>query len=324
MIISHNNESIAYTGRWHVGEDAAICTAAGSYFEVGFEGETVCFHFSVCDPAKDVAHLYLSVDGGALIESAVVPFVRVCAAPGRHTVRVTLKSVSEFYDRWHAPEARVALVGAEAQGFFALPEDTRPIIEFVGDSITEGVMVDALPHPIYDHYCKDRVFEDDSTVTYARLTADALNMRPYIMGYGAVGVCKGGCGNMPRAAEAYPFCYEGVPMPAYEPSIIVLGHGTNDGGAPAEEFHARYVEMLELLAKTHPEAKLVALSPFFGKMDEKVERAVKAYNEAHGRPVTCILSTGWISPTPIHPGRDGHKAVARELSRRLLDLLSST
>ena len=321
MFLNGNSELISYTGRWHILPTSATTTTAGAYLDIGFVGETICFHFDVCDTTKDVAHLYISVDGGAQIESAVIPFLRVNTQGGRHTLRLTLKSLSEFHDRWHAPESKVSLLGIEGEDFFAVPEDTRPIIEFVGDSITEGVAVDEIPHPVYDHFCKDRVFQDDSTATYAYLTAQALGMKPYIMGYGAVGVTKGGCGNVPAAPDAYPFCYEGAPIPQYEPKVIVLNHGTNDGGASDELFLEQYTKMLEVLATTHPEAEIVSLSPFYGKKDAIVQKSVEAYNLCHEKKVLCILSTGWIPPTPIHPDREGHRIVAAELTQRIKDYL---
>ena len=70
-----------------------------------------------------------------------------------------------------------------------LPADERKTIEFVGDSITEGVLIDV------DFYDKDsdfissqdqnnRCYQDDVCATYAWQTAEALNLRPIFMGYG--------------------------------------------------------------------------------------------------------------------------------------------
>ena len=322
MFIDASHNYIAYTGRWYLDGHTAITTTAGAYLDVGFEGETLSFRFQVSDPAIDTAHLYLSVDGGAQVESAVTPFVRVSATQGKHRVRLTFKSSSEFYDRWVNPMSKVALLGMEAENFYPLPRDTRPIIEFIGDSITEGVEVDPTPYPIYDHFCKERIYQDDSTATYAYLTAEKMGMRPYVMGYGAVGVTKGGCGKVPSAREAYPFCFAGAAVAPYEPNIIVLNHGTNDGDASEEQFVTCYYQMLDLLSNTHPSAEIVALSPFFGKRDALVERAVSEYNQTHDKQVHCILTTGWIPPQPIHPSRAGHKTVAEQLAKRLKELLS--
>lgn len=47
------------------------------------------------------------------------------------------------------------------------------MIEFVGDSITEGVLIDA-ECTIFTNDQLNRPFEDDVTATYAWLTAEAL------------------------------------------------------------------------------------------------------------------------------------------------------
>ena len=322
MFISCHDPRIAYTGRWYMGEKQAITTSTGSYFELGFAGETAVFRFDVHDVTRDVAHLYISVDGSASVESPVVPFLRVKAGAGNHTVRLTLKSLSEFYDRWLTPEAKVGFLGFEAEDILSLPLDTRPIIEFIGDSITEGVETDPTPYAIYDHFCKERVFQDDVTATYGYLTAEMLNMRPVIMGYGAVGVAKGGCGNVPMAKEAYPFCFSGAPVTAYEPSIIVLNHGTNDGGH-LDVLGERYKEMLDLLRNTHPHALVVALSPFMGDRDPIIEQAVTEYNQERNADVLYIPTGGLIPRHPIHPSRESHRVIANHLAAILKDKLAT-
>lgn len=322
MFIDAGHNYIAYTGRWYMGEHQAMTTSTGSYFELGFVGETASFRFDVHDITRDVAHLYISVDGGASVESPIVPFLRVKAGPGNHTVRLTLKSLSEYYDRWLTPEAKVGFLGCEAEDFLPIPLDTRPIIAFIGDSITEGVETDPTPYAIYDHFCKERVFQDDVTATYAYLTAEMLDMRPVVMGYGAVGVTKGGCGNVPMAKDAYPFAFANAPVTPYDPSIIVLNHGTNDG-EHLDVLVECYKEMLDCLRNTHPKALLVALSPFMGDRDPYIEQAVTEYNQEKHADVLYIPTGGLIPRHPIHPSREGHRVIANHLVNILKNKLAT-
>lgn len=118
-------------------------------------------------------------------------------------------------------------MGIEADDLSELAEDTRKTIEFVGDSITEGVMIDESCRVYQEEYW-NRPFQDDVCATYAWLTAERLNLRPYMMGYGAVGTTKSGCGAVPRAGEAYPFNFDRSPVSFPEPDYIVISHGTND------------------------------------------------------------------------------------------------
>lgn len=108
------------------------------------------------------------------------------------------------------------------------------IIAALGDSITEGVMID-------DETGKGiewlrRPYQDNSTATYAWLTAEYLGLKPIIMGYGGVGVTKEGCSCVPRAQDAYPFCYHNAPISYANPNYIVINHGTNDRGKDSAVF----------------------------------------------------------------------------------------
>ena len=140
--------------------------------------------------------------------------------------------------RWFQPlVGRTALLGIEVEERGVLPADDRKIVEFVGDSITEGVLIDAdyAEKPAYTWDQHNRVYQDDVTATYGWLTAEALNLRPVMMGYGAVGATRGGCGGVVKAASAYPFVYDGVPYAGEAPDYIVINHGANDRGAGAEK-----------------------------------------------------------------------------------------
>ena len=51
-----------------------------------------------------------------------------------------------------------------------------------------------------------------------------------------------------------------------------------------------------------------------GCMAEEIGEAVDYYNKTFSDYVFFINSTGWISPEPLHPTRQGHKTVSKKLS----------
>lgn len=219
MWIGFDSPAVRLTGRWGVLDgNRAVATAAGAYLEAAFYGELATLRFDMEGTAHPVPHVWISVDGGARAEAPLAPYLRVMAqGEGPHTVRVIYKGAVEQQARWRAPlVGRIAFLGLEARREAVLEKDTRPVIEFVGDSITEGVLIDDGCRPYPDDDQMNRPSQDDVTAGYAWLTAEALDMRPIMMGYGAVGVTHGGCGGVPNAAAAYPFCFEG--MPAVTPS----------------------------------------------------------------------------------------------------------
>lgn len=325
MFIPYTDASIRLTGRWGVWNNTACATAAGATIEAAFQGRMARLQFNMEFSEHPYPHVWISVDGGARVEAPLSPYLRVAAPDdGEHVVTVIYKGAVEMHHRWHQPLiGKIAFCGLEAESAAELPADNRPVIEFVGDSITEGVLIDA-ECTIFTNDQLNRPFEDDVTATYAWLTAEALGLRPLMMGYGAVGITKSGCGSVPRAEEAYPYCFADMPMTyPNPPAYILINHGANDRGASAEEYITGYRQLLDLIRRTHPQAKLIALSAFCGAFAKELGAMVAAYNRENGTDMLFIDSTGWVPPEPLHPLRDGHRTIAANLTgilRRELSL----
>lgn len=316
MIIKANDEKIRFSPRWRVTENYSVCTANGGICEFNFSGDMAILEFDVEMCRTPYPHIYISVDRGARIEVPIDKYIRISAKEGEHYVEIITKSSTEVHQRWFEPlESKVALVGIEADGFTALEEDSRKTIEFIGDSITEGVLIDE-PYQKY-HTGLDRVFEDDSTATYAWLTAEALGLRPIIMGYGAVGVTKGGCGSVPKVYNAYPYFSHENPCESANADYIVINHGTNDSSAPKDTVRSEYDAFLKLVRERNPKSKIICLTPFGGYHADVIFEVVSAHNQSTGDKVYYIDSTGWVPKDPVHPLRDGHKTIAKHLAEIL-------
>ncbi len=329
MKFSYKDPSVRLTGRWDVtNPDYAEATATGSYIEFAFEGKMAVAMFNVWDNATPHLHLWIELDGGARFEAPIDSYMRIDArTEGRHICRIIYKGGMESYPRWCRPlRSKVSFIGYSAERSAELPEDNRKTIEFVGDSITEGALIDVdyfgdgePAYPI-DHLC--RVYQDDVCATYAWLTAEALDLRPVFMGYGAVGVTKSGHGKVPAAPVAYPYNFDGSPITRPEPDIIMINHGANDRRRPAEEYTEKYGKLLDVIRKLNPHARIVSLSAFCGGHHEELGQFIAEYNEKNGTNVLFIDSAGWISPEPLHPLRDGHATVAEHLAPIIKEIFS--
>jgi len=84
------------------------------------------------------------VDDMVKVESAVDHVLRVeTMTDEEHLVKVIFKGAVEIHHRWYAPLiGKVTFTGYDTEKSAQLPEDKRKIIEFVSDSITEGVLID--------------------------------------------------------------------------------------------------------------------------------------------------------------------------------------
>lgn len=324
MFFDYDNANIRYYGRWGVESPwnpGMASTACGAKLEFAFSGTDAVLHFDTANNAHPYPHLYISVDGGAKTEAPLHAFLRVQAAEsGAHTVTVILKSAVEAQHRWHSPLiAKVSFLGVTADALLPLPENRKKTIEFVGDSITEGVLVDADLSKQEGIAC--RVFQDDVTATYAYLTAQALDLEPYFMGYGAVGITKGGQGAVPKCEEAYPYCFNGVRKTYKSCDYILINHGANDQNAPVQTYLDGYRALLDQIIAANPASKLFVLSAFCGAHHRELGELICAYNREKGTAVHFIDSTGWVPKEPLHPLRAGHRVIAQHLIPILKDLL---
>lgn len=330
MFLKYDHESIRLTGRWDKrGETAwykeiesAVTTTPGSAIEFAFRGKMAVLHFDMSWNEYPYPHLWISVDNRAKVEVPLDRFIRLeTETAGIHTAKVIFKSCVEMQHRWHEPLiGKVALCGIEVDNAAALPADSRKTIEFVGDSITEGVLIDASYNP-HTNDLHNRVYQDDVTATYAYLTAQNLGLRPIFMGYGATALTHGGCGGVPRAIEAYPFCYQNAPI-SHHADYILTNHGANDSRSSTEEYLMEYERLLLLIRKRNPSAEIIVLSPFCGAFREALPLFVQQYNLKHHDRIRFVDSSGWIPPEPIHPLRDGHKVIAEHLTAALKEQLN--
>ncbi len=320
MKISYSHPSVRLTGRWDKSnERMAETTTTGAYIEFAFEGDMAVALFDTYDNASPALHLWISVDGGAMVESPIDSYLRIVTPNcGKHIVKIIYKGGIEVSARWYRPlHGKLSFLGVVTDTPAELPEDNRPCIEFVGDSITEGVLIDedfkGYAHTVYDIDQHNRTYTDDVCATYAYLTAQALNLRPIFMGYGAVGVTKAGQGKVPPAYLAYPYNFDGSPITHKPSDIVMLNHGANDRAKTASEYLEKYALTLDVIREYNPNAVIVSLSAFCGAFHAELATFIDEYNEKNNCHVYYIDTNGWISPNPLHPFRDGHRKVSENL-----------
>lgn len=329
MVVSYTHESVRLTGRWARQADRAVTTAPGSYLEFSFSGNMAVARFDTSLNMRPLLHLWIQLDGGDMTEAQIDEYIRVRAnTPGVHTCRIIFKSATEQSGRWYAPlTGAVCFLGVQTETPVAIAPDPRPILEFVGDSITEGVLIDTDycegTHEAHETDQLNRPYQDDACATYAWLTAEALDCRPIIMGYGAVGAVRVGQGRVPCAPDSYPFCFDGAPLADVpEADIVVINHGANDRGYAPELYREHYIKLLDLVRQRSPKAEIFAVSPFAGSQKSTLEALVPDYNAAHGCRVHFINASEWIPPQPLHPHRDGHRIVAEHLAPLMREMLA--
>lgn len=325
MFVKYTDSSIHLTGRWTKLDNKAVTTTTGSQIHIKFEGDMALLKFDLSGDSGEHAHIWISIDNGDMTESAVGSALRIKTAEyGIHTIRIIYKSQIECRNRWLSPlEQKLAFLGAEVEKSLVIEDNAAKTIEFVGDSITEGVLTDAKADPerLPEENMEFRVYHNDVCATYAWQTAENLGLMPIIMGYGAVGTTTGGNGNVPAAADAYPYNFDGSPICHKSADYIVINHGANDSRSAEADYINGYKRLLDTVRKYNPTSEIFSLSAFCGAHAEALGKFISEYNEKNNDNVIFINSTGWVPADPLHPLRDGHKIIAEHLSHILKEYI---
>jgi lysophospholipase L1-like esterase len=324
-LVPAGSTKIRFEGRWHrqSPDGAAVTVNTGSLFRLRFTGESCRLQF---DTRRDVTpgpHLWMRLDNDEWREISVIPEVDLTArGTDPHTLQVIFKGADERQSRWDPPlEAHVTFVGLRlAPGGRLLdpPDEPSLSIEFLGDSITEGVFVNGTGEA--------RPEVDDALRTYAFQTAEALKAYFRIVGFGLIGITRPGNGGVPDALEAFPYVYGGQLKDRFQPRLCVINLGTNDAAADSALFSERYAAYLRLIRADYPEALLVCMRPFNGAHADDIRRTVQR-RRADGDPRAYYVdTTGWIDPARdttdgLHPSAAGHARAARRLTSALRALL---
>ena len=168
---------------------------------------------------------------------------------------------------------------------------------------------------------QNRPFKDDACATYAWRTAENLNLRPYIVGYGGMGVFNVGNASVPKASEVYPYNFYGSPVNYPAPDYILINYGVNDYRYDADVFTQNYLELLKVIRKRCPMTEIFILPCFRGDHFEVLKNFIDEYNRDYNDNLCFIDSSGWVPEVPLHPLRAGHKIISEKLTAELKKLL---
>ncbi len=151
--------------------------------------------------------------------------------------------------------------------FLKAPQEKSLKLEFLGDSITAGFGV--LSSSDQDTY---HTYEEDSTMTYAYLTAQLLDAEIRTEAWSGQGVYRACSGE-----EGYSFKrifdltlreMGGYDHSQWTPDVVILNCGTNDvpGGTDDENMYKAADFLIDKVRSTYPTAKIVWT---FGMMNTK-------------------------------------------------------
>ena len=304
-----SDPNISYFGRWdRSNPEIAQGNWNGHYFRTKFTGTKVSIR--VDKPTL----LAVSIDGEQIRKMSVGPerafeLQEKTLRNQEHTLQVG--SAGQNY--------RVAFKGLTLDSDAkTLPPTQRPIIEFIGDSITTGI-----------------------DANYAWLTAEMLGRDHTQISFSGVALTDGyGCSSKTGMELQYFRLHDynheknenefKVPwvFSPYTPEMVVILLGQNDQGgkASAEVFIAAYKRLVGGIRKKFPKAPIVMMRTLGGPYEKPIREAWDAIHATDSN-VYHVDTTGWLVREDfhdgIHPSASGHLKLARLLSNQLMPILSA-
>jgi lysophospholipase L1-like esterase len=317
-------DSLVFSGRWDLrAPDRAITVNSGSYVHAAFSGTSLNAKFDTAANKAPMPTIAWQIDGGDWQEAEIAPDVSLASGltDGSHTVWLMIRGIDENQSRWTQPLiGSVTFLGftLSATGKMLPPLDAwknpKLKVEFLGDSITEGVLVQA------GGKGPDKAtwsWQTDATHSYACLTAIALSADWRQVGFGATGLAHGGSGGAKGALDSFDYFYADCPRDDWQPDLVVINQGTNDGGMPPDKYEPLYAQYLALIRKAYPKAKIAALEPFAGSQGASIKKAVDEAKAQGDLAVYYIDSTGWYKEHALHPNAASSVGLADHLASAL-------
>ena len=263
--------------------------------------------FTVITAGEEPYFAY-SIDGAEPVRQHITEPTVTLPDTGRHTVRLIADGMTEGEGKWDQEKgfAIRSVTPAEGGSIVGI-KPTEKVVFFYGDSITEGIRA------LNMNATSDG---NSATNAYSWQCAETLGVTPYLVGYGASGLIM--TGSFSTMLNAIDYLSDGRPVDdSVTPDVIVINHGTNDGGQSRKKFEEALDSTITRLQEKYPDTPIVYLIPF---------------NQAHARIISeklkdtaniyVVETKDWsITYTDgVHPDAAGAKAAGEQLAAALVEI----
>ncbi len=207
-----------------------------------------------------------------------------------------------------------------------LPPPPLPIrkIEFIGNSITCGSGMDESVTPCGQGKWYD---QHNAWLSYGPITARALNAQWHITAVSGIGLMHSCCNMgeiiMPRVFDKINQRVDSLAwdLSKYQPDVVTVCLGQNDGVQDSALFRANYIGFLETIRKDYPSAKIVCLTSPMGDerltgwLKEQLAVIAERRHAAGDKKVyTYFYSKRYFHGCGTHPDMKEHEEIAKELT----------
>lgn len=329
VLVPASDSRIAYVGHWGAvqrnGQNHMATINSSSQIYLDFTGTHVAALFDLTG-IEFLEQIDVKVDGGewslSTVDQPRIELFPKGLEMGPHHLEIAVKAIDGNGDRWLVPiRSAIVFAGFELDSSAKVGSRPRlndkPILEFLGDSITQG---EGILHS------GGSVINSDGLATYAWLAGEALGTTHVQIAFGGSGVIRSGSGNVPAAPLSFAWNFAGSPADfSVEPDFILINLGTNDQYS-SDEFVPAYKQLLREIRTHHPRAIIFAMRPFHGSSfhGDDIADIVKTIADPG---IIYIDSTGWMNDGDFtdgaHPNVPGSRKAAEHLTEALRPYISN-
>lgn len=223
------------------------------------------------------------------------------------------------------------LVGIRTKKLLPPPPKPRRKIECIGNSITCGTGSDQSAIP-----CGKGVWEDqhNAWLSYGAITARNLGAQIHLSSVSGIGLMHSCCNlniTMPQVFDKVSMRNNEINwnMNQYQPDVVTVCLGQNDGIQDSAVFCARYTAFLKQLRAYYPRATIVCLSSPMANatlrsfMVRVISSVVHTAHTAGDKKVTSFFfSKQYDHGCDGHPNLAEHRQIAAELTVFLKRLMN--
>ncbi len=301
------DSNIKYLGRWAKQDGGAY----EGYFESGLEFAFTGKSLSIA--LDGISGILYSVDGN--------PYTDITAPKGTLSVaNGTLSNgehILKLYSRFDVARPKISGFVID-KGAKSLPVKDKPVIEFIGDSISVGWIG------------RDFTQYNNLSSAFGFKTGEALGYSHNTVAFGGITVVPGAgspdtSGMISRYYKLKEYREGETNVPnwdtsKYVPDYLVINLGTNDV-VTDNDFKKGYVNFLEKLRQSYPKSLIFAMSPFGNKYKDAINLAVHQRKNAGDNSVIFIDTSGWISwrdtTDGVHLTVEAQEVAAQKLTNAL-------
>ncbi len=320
-----DDKRIHYTGRIDYSEkNAPKYWSSGAYLQLKFKG-TYCVLLIEDQVRWGKIHNYVEI----IIDDSIVRRVQLKEVNNRLVVAENLPDGNHTLTLAKNTEAEngyIQVRGIICEQLLKPSKKKKRKIECIGDSITCGAASDESEIPCGKGDWHD---QHNAWLAYGPRAARTLNAQWHLSSVSGIGLIHSCC----NKKIVMPEVYDKINIPGdsldwnfknYQPDVVTICLGQNDGIQDSTAFCGAYVEFAKRLRSYYPKATLVFLtspmaSPELKKVLVNYTTAVRDYFLQQGdkRVGSYAFKGHYTNGCGSHPSTEEHGEIAKELSAYL-------